>query len=371
MKQSLDVFIPCTELYKWNNKEGVFEYAYYEAQRILSLLDDWEYKNSANQVVENYDYYVKHWQEIWEQIWVSFDINAPYIQDELKWHRINAVRDYVQFCGWDNTIRYWKKYWIDFVSDHVLWTISFAHRIFQKLKNKGIINSNEICDEELVHLAAALHDSGSPIDWRENHHFPWQIVANYILNRLWIPEDRITAVEYAIFHHRGSLRANRKTILSKIVADADTLDNPMCISWVFKEYFCNQKLSLEATIKAIYDKYIGKQEQLHFDFNQTIMETKMNALKFLMDEHNLAEYFYDYYNNNPESKQNTAWLELTNYNLRNKFNITWVEKACKEIFGHYMPECFTDFAIYSTEMYWSEEEFKEDIDDVEMVFNKF
>ena len=67
-------------------------------------------------------------------------------------------------------------------------------------------------DLELITLAAWLHDIGSIIHGRQNHHLTSAKIADEKLKELNYPSDKIDLIKKCILNHRGSQKRQRKTI---------------------------------------------------------------------------------------------------------------------------------------------------------------
>jgi len=80
-------------------------------------------------------------------------------------------------------------------------------------------------DLEIVELAAWLHDIGSIIYGRENHHITGAEVAEKKLRELNYPEDKIAKVKLCILTHRGSQNMKKESVEAQIIADADAMSN--------------------------------------------------------------------------------------------------------------------------------------------------
>lgn len=89
-------------------------------------------------------------------------------------------------------------------------------------------------DLEVLELASWLHDIGSVIRGRENHHITGAEIAEFKLRELGYPEDKIQKVKLCIISHRGSKDITRASIEEQILADADALSAFDNISGLFK-----------------------------------------------------------------------------------------------------------------------------------------
>lgn len=98
----------------------------------------------------------------------------------------------------------------------------------------------ENVDLEVLELAAWLHDIGSIIQGRENHHITGAEIAGKKLKELNYPAEKIEKVKQCIFSHRGSQEISRLSIEEQILADADALSAFDNISGLFKAAIFNE-----------------------------------------------------------------------------------------------------------------------------------
>ncbi len=78
-------------------------------------------------------------------------------------------------------------------------------------------------DKEIVFLASWLHDIGTIIYRKEDHHITGPEIAEKELRELGYPEMRIAMVKHCILSHRASQNIKRETLEAQIVADADAM----------------------------------------------------------------------------------------------------------------------------------------------------
>jgi uncharacterized protein len=100
-------------------------------------------------------------------------------------------------------------------TDHILSVVKYAKLLAKKMN----------ADEEIVELAALLHDyaSVSNKDWYPEHHIHGARLAREILMGLRYPEERITIIEQSILSHRGSKSIKRESVEAEVLASADAM----------------------------------------------------------------------------------------------------------------------------------------------------
>lgn len=137
-------------------------------------------------------------------------------------------------------------------------------------------------DKEVILISAWLHDIGSIVYGRKDHHLTGIQIAEKKLKQLGYPKDKIALVKKCIKHHRGSIRYHRRTIEEKIVAEADVMSNFDNIAGLFKAAFVYEGLSQGAAKESIRRKLKRKWKQLHFESSRTIIRPKYEAVMVLL-----------------------------------------------------------------------------------------
>jgi uncharacterized protein len=137
-------------------------------------------------------------------------------------------------------------------------------------------------DEEIVVLSAWLHDIGSIVSGRGDHHLTSAKIAEVKLQELDYPIDKIKLVKKCILNHRGSQRNKRKSLEEKILADADALSNFESIAGIFKAAFTYENLDQGAAKKSVMQKLENKWQKLHFASSKKIIRPRYAAAKILL-----------------------------------------------------------------------------------------
>ncbi|VVB73801.1 Ribonuclease Y [uncultured archaeon] len=96
-------------------------------------------------------------------------------------------------------------------------------------------------DVEIVELAAWLHDIGSIIHGREDHHLSGARIAGEKLKELGYPPDRIERVKHCIMSHRGSQKVERESPEARIIAEADAMSHFDDITGILQAAFVFEK----------------------------------------------------------------------------------------------------------------------------------
>jgi len=140
-------------------------------------------------------------------------------------------------------------------------------------------------DIEIVEIAAWLHDIGSIINGRENHHISGAEIAEKKLIELNFPRDKIELVKKCIFNHRGSVNLNKESKEEQIIADADAMSAFDNVSGIFRAAFdfeeCDQLTANEAVLRKLINSY----NKISIDAKK-IIEPKYKAALLLLGTKN-------------------------------------------------------------------------------------
>lgn len=137
-------------------------------------------------------------------------------------------------------------------------------------------------NKEVVIIAAWLHDIGSVIYGREDHHLTGAKIAEEKLNELGYPKEKTELVKKCILNHRGSQKNNPTTIEERIIADADALSNFDNIPGIFKAAFIYEKMDQKEAKEAVRKKLENKWNQLNFEDSKNIIRPKYEAIMTIL-----------------------------------------------------------------------------------------
>ena len=137
-------------------------------------------------------------------------------------------------------------------------------------------------DKEIILIAAWLHDIGSIIYGREDHHITSAKIAEEKLKEFNYSADKIELIKKCILNHRGSQQNFRESIEEKIVAEADVLSNFENIAGIFKAAFVYENLNQGEAKDSVRKKLENKWKQLHFDSSKRIIRPKYEAAMLLL-----------------------------------------------------------------------------------------
>ena len=137
-------------------------------------------------------------------------------------------------------------------------------------------------DREVIILSAWLHDIGSIISGRRDHHITSAKIAEKKLRELNYPPEKIEMVKKCILNHRGSRESERKSLEEKILVEADTLSAFDNLSGIFKAAFVYEKLDQGEAKESVRKKLENKFRQLHFEKSKEIIRPKYEAVMLLL-----------------------------------------------------------------------------------------
>jgi len=137
-------------------------------------------------------------------------------------------------------------------------------------------------DKEVILIASWLHDIGSIINGRDNHHVTGAKIAEEKLIELKYPAEKIELVKKGILNHRGSQQNNRETIEEQIIAEADAMSNFDNISGIFKAAFVYENKTQGEAKESVRKKLEKKWRHLHFENSKKIIKPKFEAAMLLL-----------------------------------------------------------------------------------------
>lgn len=160
---------------------------------------------------------------------------------------------------------------------HILPVVKYAKELAKDYK----------VSKETVELAALLHDIGRiKLKDAENHHISGVPIAEKILKKYNYSKEVIEEVKHCIESHRGSKDIKPRTIIAKIIANADAMAHfdilPMFFYWNNEKSFEDIVIWLKGKLKKDIDKKIS------FPKARKMIEKKHKAINLILDT--LGEY---------------------------------------------------------------------------------
>jgi len=175
--------------------------------------------------------------------------------------KINKIRKLVQENGTEMDWKY-----------HIALVVKHAKGLAKKYG----------ADEDIVELAALLHDIGRLKYGPENHHITGAEETEKILKGYGFSEKTIKEVKYCVLSHRGSLDIPQETLAAKIVCNADAMSHfdvmPIFFYWRSKEH------GLEEIFNWVDEKIERDwNEKLTLPKAKKMVEENYKAIKRLLD----------------------------------------------------------------------------------------
>jgi len=164
------------------------------------------------------------------------------------------------------------KYGYEPFTFHFVPMVAYAKKLADELK----------ADVEVVEIAAWLHDIGSIIYGRKDHHLTGAQIAEEKLKEYNYPPEKIELVKKCILHHRGSQKIIGESLEEKIIAEADAMSAFDNLSGIFKEAFVYEGLSQGQAKESVIKKLENKWQQLSFEESKKIIKPKYEAIMLLL-----------------------------------------------------------------------------------------
>lgn len=132
----------------------------------------------------------------------------------------------------------------------------WKHHIVHVVKYAKIMAGKVGADEEIVEIAALLHDYASIIDYElyEDHHIHGAEEAEKILQRFDYPDDKMEKVKECILCHRGSKVVSKQSREAHCVADADGMAHYDSLGSLFYLAFNSHGMDVERATEWIKGK---------------------------------------------------------------------------------------------------------------------
>ena len=155
---------------------------------------------------------------------------------------------------------------------HIILVVNYAKHLAKKEK----------VNEEIVELAALLHDIGRVKFGGKNHEITGVPEAEKILRRLNYSNDVIEEIKHCIRSHRASKDYPAKTKIAEIIRDADAISHfdviPLLIIRAMGKYG-----DIEKSIKWVHAKIDRDwNNKMHLPESRRLVKKKYEAAKLLL-----------------------------------------------------------------------------------------
>ncbi len=181
---------------------------------------------------------------------------------------VKKIRDFVESECKNSTSKYGREPF----EFHFIPVAKYAEELANELK----------ADKEVVLLAAWLHDIGSIVNGRGEHHITGAKIAEEKLKEFGYPLERIELIKGCILNHRGSRQDSRESLEEKIIAEADAISTFDAIAGLFKAALVYEGKTQDEARKSVRQKLENKWNQLHLENSKRIVRPKFEAAMLLL-----------------------------------------------------------------------------------------
>lgn len=138
-------------------------------------------------------------------------------------------------------------------------------------------------DYEIVALAALLHDIASVTnkDFTENHHIIGAEIAQELLNKYSLEEEKIELIKLCILNHRGSVLMDKTTPEEVCIADADAMAHFYSIPSLLRMVYVEKKMSIDEGVAFVLKKLERSYNKLS-EKGKKIIKPQYEAAKLLL-----------------------------------------------------------------------------------------
>jgi uncharacterized protein len=151
---------------------------------------------------------------------------------------------------------------------------------------KTLVKWNPSADAEVVELAAWLHDIGSIMKGRKDHHITGAEIAEQKLRELGYAEDKIALVKSCVLSHRGSQNMAKTSIEAQIIADADSLSAFDNISGLFRAAIFDEGMTQMEARKSVREKLTNCWNKLSPEAKKYVQHKYLAAMILLEEPKN-------------------------------------------------------------------------------------
>jgi uncharacterized protein len=181
---------------------------------------------------------------------------------------VSQIRDFVESeCRKPNS-----KYGYEPFIYHFVPTVDYAAKLADELGG----------DKEVILIAAWMHDIGSIVYGREDHHITGAKIAEIKLKELNYPAEKIELVKKCILNHRGSQHRAQDSIEEQIVAEADVMSNFVNIPGIFQAAFVFENKNRGEARDSVRKKLENKWQQLHFESSKRMVKPIYEAAMLIL-----------------------------------------------------------------------------------------
>jgi putative nucleotidyltransferase with HDIG domain len=156
--------------------------------------------------------------------------------------------------------------------NHLKIVVKYAKILAEELKQ----------DEELIEIAALLHDIGRIRHGGKDHEKTGAIEAEKILRSLNYAPDKIEIVKQCVAAHRGQSEIMPRTIPEKIIANADAMAHFDAVLWLVN--IKSKKERFDDVLKWIDDKLERDwNKKMTIPYAKKMMKEKYDAARIIIE----------------------------------------------------------------------------------------
>lgn len=159
------------------------------------------------------------------------------------------------------------------------------HHIAAVVKNAALLAERYGADQEIVLIAAWLHDIASVTDYAlyETHHIHGAEMAGEILARFDYEPAKIQAVQDCIRNHRGSVRLEPHHIEEVCVADADAVSHFDAVPSLLYLAFVKRQMGIEEGTQFVRNKLRRSYQKMSLKSRAFYQEKVQNVMDVLIN----------------------------------------------------------------------------------------
>ncbi len=159
----------------------------------------------------------------------------------------------------------------------------WSYHIVNVIKYAKLLARKTGADEEIVEIAALLHDYASLSNYElyDMHHIHGAEMAAILLTELDYPLEKIEKVKHCIISHRGSAVIAKTSKEALCVADADGMAHFDSIASLLHLAFVKHQMSIDESVQWLLAKLEQSWSKLSPDAKEIILP-KYEASKLLL-----------------------------------------------------------------------------------------
>lgn len=155
---------------------------------------------------------------------------------------------------------------------HIVPVVNYSKKLAQLLG----------ANEEIVELAALLHDIGRLRIGDEDHDLTGIAEAEKILKEFNYPPEVIEEIKHCVQSHRSQANTLPRTLPARIIANADAMAHFDILPVFF--YWKSQKMSFEEALKWVDDKMERNwNKKITLPEAKAMVEEKYRAIRLILD----------------------------------------------------------------------------------------